>query len=600
MPKQKETSSFFIITLLIALLLLSVISCAPSKPLPVESSVESPVVSSTPVSDPYYFDLVLEKPDETVIGDLLIAQVCYSGGRGVTIDPPSADWIQILQTENKSDIGTVSFYKWVHEKASESDTYSFRLTSNNTGAESIQAAGKITNFSGIDSTYPINGNNDSIGNGKSLYVDNLDLKDPSIILTLFGISNNETPLSLSTDMAKMRLLYNESIDNGFVLCAVDQVWESGESEICTATTTQSGAWVSQIISLRLAAIDVTFNAGDHGTLTASRVPSVTIAARGSISPNDIPTVNTTGGYDFTGWVIDNSSKCLDASGVCLVDLHAGITFTAQYKRSTYTVLFEVGEHGSSVDQLVFSGVHIGDSISIPNVSAVSGWAFKGWDITPSTTVKGNAKYSAQYSQDIYTVDFLLGEHGSSADMLSFTGLHYGDSISIPNVSPDEGWTFDNWSSTPSTTVTGNATYTAQYTQSSFTVSFLLGDHGSSSDTLVFNGLSSGDTIIVPDVDAEAGWSFDGWDSAPETSVTASASYTAIYSQVSYTVTFNISPYGTSSDTLVFSNVHIGDTITIPSVTAMSGFRFLGWDISPSTTVSGNATYQALYEVYRPK
>ena len=337
---------------------------------------------------------------------------------------------------------------------------------------------------------------------------------------------------------------------------------------------------------------VTFDLADHGA-------SLDTLAFDPVYYGDtikVPAVTADRGWTFDGWDVTP-----------LTTVTGSVNYTAQYTHIPYKVTFYLAGHGTTKDRRVFSNVYYGSTITIPYVIADSGWKFTGWNVTPSTKVRGNANYTAQYMQlpsttnpATYTVTFDLADHGTSSDILIFNSLHKGDTITVPSVIADTDWSFDGWDATPETTVTGSASYTAQYTNIPYTVTFDLADHGTSSDILIFDSLHKGDTITVPSVIADTGWSFDGWDATPETTVTGSASYTAQYTNIPYTVTFDLDGYGTSSDTLEFDPVYYGDEITIPSVTANPGWRFIGWDITPSTTVTGDAVYTARYEIYRPK
>jgi hypothetical protein len=179
-------------------------------------------------------------------------------------------------------------------------------------------------------------------------------------------------------------------------------------------------------------------------------------------------------------------------------------------------------------------------------------------------------------------------------------VYYGDTVTVPTVVANPGWTFDGWDVTPATTVTRSATYTAQYTHIPYVVAFDLAGCGTSGDTLTFNPVYYGDTIAVPTVEANPGWTFDGWDVTPATTVTQSATYTALYTHIPYVVTFDLAGCGTSDDTLIFDPVYYGDTITVPIVTANPGWLFTGWYTTPSTTVTGDAYYIAVYTIHRPK
>ena len=319
---------------------------------------------------------------------------------------------------------------------------------------------------------------------------------------------------------------------------------------------------------------VTFNVGTHGSSTDTLVFPVHY---GDTFPT-APAITAAAGWTFDGWPTLPATVTGDAS------------YTATYTQIDYTVTFDVGAHGSSTDTLVFP-VHYGDTFpTAPAITVDAGWTFNGWPTLPAT-VTGDATYTATYTQIDYTVTFDVGAHGSSTDTLVFP-VHYGDTFpTAPAITAEAGWTFDGWPTLP-TTVTGDATYTATYTQIDYTVTFDVGAHGSSSDTLVFP-VHYGDTFpTAPGITAEAGWTFDGWPTLPAT-VTGDASYTATYTQIDYTVTFDVGAHGSSTDTLVFP-VHYGDTFpTAPSITADAGWTFDGWPTLPAT-VTGDASYTATY------
>jgi hypothetical protein len=198
------------------------------------------------------------------------------------------------------------------------------------------------------------------------------------------------------------------------------------------------------------------------------------------------------------------------------------------------------------------------------------------------------------------VTFDLGKHGRSGGNLVFNDVHYGDTIPAPPVKANKGWRFAGWDKAPAATVTGSAVYTARYTRVRYSVTFRLAGLGTSPDTLTFSPVYYGNTISIPAVTPNPGWTFDGWDRTPAAKVTGSAAYTAQYTRIPYTVTFDLAGLGTSPDTLTFDPVYYGDAIAVPSVTPNPGWMFIGWDTPPSATVTGNAVYTAVYQLDRHK
>ena len=75
-------------------------------------------------------------------------------------------------------------------------------------------------------------------------------------------------------------------------------------------------------------------------------------------------------------------------------------------------------------------------ISVPNVTPDEHWFFDGWDVSPETFVHASAIYTAVYSEETFTVTFVLGDHAHSEDQLEFTGVPYEGTITIPSFKLD--------------------------------------------------------------------------------------------------------------------------------------------------------------------
>ena len=95
--------------------------------------------------------------------------------------------------------------------------------------------------------------------------------------------------------------------------------------------------------------------------------------------------------------------------------------------------------------------------------AVEGKGFAGWDDT-IVAAAADKVYTAQYTNNIYTITFVIGENSSSQQ------LEYGSTISsIPNVPVLPGYT-GSWDDDPTgDTVTGTKTYTYTYAGKAYTV-----------------------------------------------------------------------------------------------------------------------------------
>lgn len=536
MPKRASgtlSSLFYFLCVLVLLSAVLCMACVPAKtdatPDAAPAATEVPEAAGDPVAEaaPSSVMLSLALPAEAQAGDLLLAQICCAGESDCSVEPGSG-WTLILQSIGDSGVGLASFYKIIQYPSAEPALYPFAVTAQQARGEAQQISGKILVCRGIDPENPFSVLSSADGSGTELRAAGLDAKEPVCIITLFCITDNNAALSSSDDPDGLQTFYNELADGGFVLYASEQVFDSGLVGDRTLTAGQSGSWASQVIAFRIAAAEVTFLAGDQGSLTEDRVPLVKLSAISHIALDQIPVVNAPAGYSFAGWLSKGGIECLSCEEVSQLSLSSGALFTAQYRKTTYTVRFLLGEHGTSADKLVFSGLSYGAGISVPNVAANAGWTFDGWDSEPSVTVKGDAVYTARYTEANYRVEFVLGEHGTSNDTLVFTGLASGDSITVPNVTADEGWTFDGWDTTPVTTVFGDATYTAQYAPVTYTITFDLDGKGTSTDPLVLSGKAIGDSISIPTVIANIGWRFIGWDSEIPETVEGDATFVALF------------------------------------------------------------------------
>ncbi|MDO4938570.1 MAG: InlB B-repeat-containing protein [Lachnospiraceae bacterium] len=242
--------------------------------------------------------------------------------------------------------------------------------------------------------------------------------------------------------------------------------------------------------------------------------------------------------------------------------------------------------------------------------AVGTYTFTGWSPTISA-VTGNATYTAQYStsKNSYTITWKSGE-GKFADgsTQKTTTVEYGKTPAAPetptkSADAENTYNFSNWSPAISA-VTGNATYTAQYSSSknSYTITWKSGDgkfaDGSTQKTTT---VEYGKTPAVPGTptkaaDAENTYNFSSW-SPSIIAVTGNATYTAQYSSSknSYTITWK-SGDGEFADgsTQKTTTVEYGKTPEEPEKpTKAADATFDGWN--PAVTeVTGDITYTAVF------
>jgi len=138
-----------------------------------------------------------------------------------------------------------------------------------------------------------------------------------------------------------------------------------------------------------------------------------------------------------------------------------------------------------------------------------------------------------------------------------------------------------------------------------TVTFVEGAHGvrTGGGDLV-QEVVSGKSAVEPVITAETGWEFTGWDKAFN-NVQSDLVVTAQYREESsdppvYTVAFAIGSHGVrTGGGLLVQEVEEGSDATAPTVSADSGWIFLGWDVS-FVNVQGDLTVTALYQESEPE
>ena len=143
------------------------------------------------------------------------------------------------------------------------------------------------------------------------------------------------------------------------------------------------------------------------------------------------------------------------------------------------------------------------------------------------------------------------------------------------------YTFSGWSPAIDT-VTGNVTYTAQFSETvnKYTVTWKNGDTVLETDENVPYGTTptyDGETPTKT-VDAMYTYSFAGW--SPEISdVTGNVTYTAQFSSTakSYTITYKV-----DGEIYKTESVSYGNSITLPDAPTREGYTFSGWQSDYTT------------------
>lgn len=331
------------------------------------------------------------------------------------------------------------------------------------------------------------------------------------------------------------------------------------------------------------------------------------------------------GYNTPTWTKTSGTGTLTvtAGKATLSGVQSNCTLTASATINKYTVSYTKNANIASISktsETVNYGGTATCTATLPANTAQYTYSFSGWyegstqigtalalsvaNITAARTFEARGVATVNK----YTLTVVNGS-GSGT-------YNYGTKVTI-TASAIEGKTFSKWSDGVTTasrevTVTANATYTAEYTTNTYTVTYVKGTGiatiSKTSETVSWGANATGCTATVT-----TGYTFNGWYNGP-TRVSTSLTYapTAVKSNLSLTAKANINSYtvspsayyrttdgtgnytaGTTGGTVSGGgSVNHGGSITV-TASAAAGYKFDGWysaGASGGTLLSSSASY----------
>ena len=359
------------------------------------------------------------------------------------------------------------------------------------------------------------------------------------------------------------------------------------------TTVTGNITFKPVFTGNLKQYTITWKNWDGTVLKSEQVDYGTVPAYSGTPTRPGDAENT---YSFAGWepVISAVTGNAEYTAVYTATIN---TYTVTWKNWDDSVLEidEEVEYGATPE-------YNGETPYRP-ADAQYTYSFSGW--APQVdTVTGDITYTAVYQQTVnqYTVTW----ENWDGTQLKSEEIAYGQTPAYSGENPSRAedvratYTFNGWSPAISP-VTGNVTYTAQYTENIKSYDIVWKNEDGTvldtkqvpyGETPVFSG-----EIPTKEGDAQYTYTFTGW--KPEvTSVAGSAVYTAVFQQTvnQYTITWK----NEDGSVLKSEQVNYG---TIPSYTgeaptkegdAQYRYSFKGW--TPETAaVTADVTYTAQYE-----
>ena len=341
-----------------------------------------------------------------------------------------------------------------------------------------------------------------------------------------------------------------------------------------------------------------------------------VKGTGSYAEGVTVTINagTRSGYTFNGWTVNSGGAALDNASQASTTFNmpgSNVTVTANWEPIEYTVTVN-----SSYAAVTGAGSYtIGDTVTI-NAGNRSGYTFNGWTINSGSITIGsssststsftmpaeNVTVTANWKQNInppvttYTVTYLPGTYGNFT-AVTYSGLSLGSATpASPTPTGIAGYIFNGWSPAISSTVTGNATYTATWIQpvTYYSVTYAPGTYGTFAAVTTTGLVYGAATPAAPTVTGQTGYTFTGWNPSVSSTVTATVTYTAQWERPQEEEVFTVRFVDYDGRLLKTEQVARGKNASAPANPSREGYTFTGWDRDFSN-VQSDITVRAQYE-----
>ncbi len=218
------------------------------------------------------------------------------------------------------------------------------------------------------------------------------------------------------------------------------------------------------------------------------------------------------GIEIDGWYEDDNPRYTPSKDVNPVDVSKTLTgkqsLVASYKASPVRIEIDAnGGVGGSVSQTAHKGTNV-----ILEAPTKEGYLFKGWKdgekvhrAGETITVTGNMTLTAVWEAQSFTVTYVLLDGKTRTETAA-----YGKTVTLVE-EPRTGYTFVGWNdgekvrqAGETITVTGNVTLTAVWEARTFTVTYVLLDGKTRTETAAY-----GQNVTLGE-EPRTGYTFVGW------------------------------------------------------------------------------------------
>ena len=284
-------------------------------------------------------------------------------------------------------------------------------------------------------------------------------------------------------------------------------------------------------------------------------------------------------YTFAGWSPE------------LTTVTGNATYKARFTTTPkpYSITWVMGE------TRVIAKYRFGTVVEAPVNPTRTGYTFTGWDqAVPATMPAQNLTITAQWKANEYSIKWVDGDGKTlKTDRMAYGAQPAYSGTPAKTATAQYTYAFKGW--LPEiTNVTGDMTYTAQFTEKlrSYTITWQ-DDAGKTIDTTTAAyGTVPTHADAAKAADAQYTYAFARW--TPElTAVTGNATYKARFTSTPkvYAITYVVDKYK------VVSKYGFGETVIVPTDPAKTGYTFTGWDPAiPATMPANDMTITAQWKI----